>query len=232
MTVAAEARQAMIDIATISRRELFNLWQELTSLPPDMLRDALMDLLPGMGDEYGNAAASLAADWYDDLREAAGVPGVFVATPSDPPSAERWQSLVRWGVSPLYQETPDYRGALQLIDGGFQRTVSDRHRLTVVDSTKRDPQAKGWRRVGVGRSCGFCRMLIDRGAVYSGDGVTFRSHDGCNCGAAPSWDESAVTVSDEPYRQSQNRPRSDAARRRMNQRAYAYIREHYGEDAL
>lgn len=232
MSAAAEARQALIDLTTLTTRELRGLWRSLAGLPPGEFRDALMVALPALGEEYGHAAGTLAADWYDDLREASGVRGRFVAEPAEPVGLARWESLVRWGLEPLFREQSDPEASLTLIEGGLQRTVADQHRLTVVESTQRDPQAKGWRRVGVGASCGFCRMLIDRGAVYTDASVTFRSHDHCNCAASPTWDDKVVKVSTTAYEQSKARPRSAAAQRRMNQRAYAYIREQYGEGAL
>lgn len=218
---AAEARQALINLTMVTRRELFALWQRLARLEdPVVIRDALMVALPTIGDEYGLAAAALAADWYDSLREESGVPGRFRAEPHEPPGRRRWESLVRWGVEPLFQSDPDPATAFARIEGGTQRTVADGHRLTVVENTKRDPRAKGWRRVGDGSSCAFCRLLISRGAVYSKDTVTFKSHDHCGCSAAPSWDEGA-TVSTLAYRASERRI-TDADRARLR----AYLREH------
>jgi len=233
MSTASEARQALIDLATLTRRELFEIWQALAGIEDAaVLRDALMEIIPALGDEYGAAAAALAADWYDDLRAEAGVAGRFLAEPVALPDRGRYESLVRWGVSPLFAAEPDRAASLTLIEGGLQRTVADQHRLTVVENTKRDSQAKGWRRVGVGGSCGFCRMLIDRGHVFTEESVTFRSHDHCNCAASPTWDDNVVKVSTAAYEQSTNRPRSNEARRKRNQAAYAYIREQYGAGAL
>ena len=229
MSAVAEARQALIDLTTLTRRELFDLWQSLMGRPPDEVRDLLMGVLPTLGEEYGSAAAALAADWYDDLRLEAGVSGRFFAEPADLPDRGRYESLVKWGLAPLFREEPEPDVAFTLIEGGMQRTVADQHRLTVVEATKRDPQAKGWRRVGVGHNCGFCRMLIDRGHVYTEATVTFRSHDHCNCAAAPSWDANVVKVSPAAYEQSKNRPRSDKALKARNQAAYAYIRDNYAD---
>lgn len=229
MTTAAEARQALIDLTAFARRELFALWQSLMGRPPREVEDILLEVLPVIGDEYGSAAAALAADWYDELRERAGAGGRYVAQPREMPDRGRWESLVRWGLEPLFTDEPDPQPALSRIDGGLQRTVADQHRLTIVENTQRDPQARGWRRVGVGDSCGFCRMLIDRGAVYTEASVTFRSHDRCNCAASPVWDDNVVRVSPEAYRQSR-RYRSAEAKAADNKRAYDYIKRTYGAD--
>lgn len=230
-TAAAEARQALIDLTTLTTRELRDLWRSLAGLPPGELRDALMVALPALGEEYGFAAGALATDWYDDLRAAAGVRGRFAAEPAEPVGPARWESLVRWGLGPLFREQPDTAASLTLIEGGLQRTVADQHRLTVVENTQRDPQAKGWRRIGVGDTCTWCRGFIDRGAVYTGSSVTFRSHDNCNCAASPSWDDVVVKVSPAAYEASR-RYRTEAEKRKAQAAYKAWLREQYGEDAL
>lgn len=228
MASAAEARQGLVDLTTLARADLSRIWPQMAGLDAEQTRDALMDILPTLGDTYGDAAAALAADWYEDARDGAAVAGVYRADPAGPVERARWEALARWGVDPLFGPAPDPATALTLIGGGLQRTVADRHRLTVVENSVRDPQASGWRRVGVGRNCGFCRMLIDRGHVYTEASVTFRSHDHCNCAASPAFAENVTKVSREPYRQSQ-RNRSDATKARDNARARTYIAENYGD---
>ena len=227
MTSAAEARQGLVDLTTLARRDLAAFWALVQDWPVEQIRDALMDVLPALGDQYGDAAAELAASYFETARERADARGSFTPVLAEPPSRARWEALSRWGVDPLFSAAPDAQTALTLIAGGLQRSIADQHRLTVVESSLADPAASGWRRVGVGDNCGFCRMLIDRGHVYTEAGVTFRSHDNCNCAAAPSWDSNVVKVSTEPYRQSRKN-RSDATRKADNARARAYIADKYG----
>src|SRR5512139_3291370 len=115
MSTASEQRQALIDLTTLAKRDLFALWRSLDGLSADDTRDALIALLPAIGDTYGYAAGALAADWFDDLREAAEVSGRFVAEPSEGVDEARWESLARWGVDPLYGPTADPSAALTLI---------------------------------------------------------------------------------------------------------------------
>lgn len=221
---ASEAREALVGLTAITQDEMASVLREfrVAGLSAEQVRDALADLLPGLGTEYHLAASALAADWFDDLREQAEAPGRYIAEPVEPPTPARWTALARWGVDPLFAAEPDWTSALALLAGGMQRTVADGHRLTVVENSLRDPRASGWSRVGVGDNCGFCNMLIDRGAVYTDASVTFRSHDNCNCAASPTWDDRIVKVSREPFRQSQ-RNRSDATREADNARAREFI---------
>jgi hypothetical protein len=222
VTTATEARQGLLDLTSLAERDLALVWSEISNLPAEQIREAMREILPAIADEYGFAAGALAADWYDDAREAADVSGAFTAEPADLPPQERFNALARWGTSPLFAETADASTALTLIAGGLQRSIADAHRLTVTQSAIADPQASGWQRVGVGSNCGFCQMLIARGAVYTDASVTFRSHDHCNCAASPTWAQNVVKISGEPYRQSKKN-RSEETKRRDNQRAYDFI---------
>lgn len=213
-----EARDALVGLSRIVQDEILTVLREFQAagLTAEQARDALLSLLPELGEEYRLAAATLAADWYDDARDAAAVRGVFRAEPVGPVGRARWEALARWGVDPLFASVPDWQAAAALIAGGLQRTVADGHRLTVVENTMRDPRAQGWRRVGVGDNCKLCTRLIARGAVYTDATVTFRSHDNCDCAASPSWDAKIVKVSGMPYVASKRR-RTDADRRRTRE---------------
>jgi hypothetical protein len=185
-TSLVEAHQA--DLATLTRqaeRDLAALWQHITS--PDVARDVLMDVLPDYVSFYGSAAATLGADWYDELREAEDVPGSFRAIPVEPPDREQAQALARWGIGPLFQPEPNVEAALTLLQGGLQRIVANADRDSVALSAIDDPRADGWQRLGIGANCGFCNMLISRGAVYTKATVRFGAHDHCNCYAAPAF---------------------------------------------
>lgn len=158
------------------RAELDGFWRTL-SLSASI--EMLNDVLPGLVDEYGAAAAVLAADWYDDLRAERAVPRRFEAIPADIANTGT-SALVGWAAA----EAVDDTAFKSLVLGGAQRRVANFSRLTVTSSSVADPSALGWRRTGLGR-CDFCRMLIGRGAVYREATADFAAHDNCSCGAEP-----------------------------------------------
>lgn len=190
------------------------MWAQLRTA--DQARAALMDVLPALVQGYGAAAATVSADWYDDTREETGVRRRFIAIPAEPGGGT--DELARWGIGPLFSAEPDWASARTLIAGGLQRRIADAGRDTVRDSSIADPSARGWQREGVG-GCGFCTMLIGRGAVYSEASVGFASHDHCSCVAVPAFDGEPKPV--EPYTPSGRRV-SDADRARVRE----YIRTH------
>lgn len=147
-------------------------------------RDGLLDTLPQLVQLYGSAAATLGADWYEELRDAAEIPGRFGAVVADLPDTGRTDALARWSVTPLFSAEPDFATALVKAGGGLQRIIANADRDTVTQSSVADPGARGWARAGTGR-CDFCRMLIGRGAVYTEATADFESHDRCGCVAVP-----------------------------------------------
>jgi hypothetical protein len=180
-TASLQLRSAVSGLTVLADNDLAALWRQVSDAV--QARDALQDVLPSLVDTYGAAAATLAADWYDELRDKLGVAGRFTAIPAaiDDPGAD---VLARWGVAPLFGADPDWSAAQTLIAGGLQRRIANAARLTVTGSSVSDPKARGWRRVGSG-GCDFCSMLLGRGAVYSEATADFAAHDHCRCGAEP-----------------------------------------------
>lgn len=177
-------RQRVAELAARADADLAPLWLQVRT--PLAARDALLDVLPTLVGTYGEAAGALAADWYDELRDEAGVSGRFSAIVASLPDGGGGEALAKWGVSPLFATTPDWAAAQTLVAGGLQRRIANAGRLTVAESSVQDRAARGWRRVGVGR-CDFCRLLIDRGAVYKESTASFEAHDHCGCAAEPAF---------------------------------------------
>lgn len=175
--------QLRSDIALLTREvesDLSSLWRGADT--PELVEEALRDLLPGLIDLYGSAAATVAADWYDDLRDEVGARGRFTAIAAEVPQTGS-QALVGWALA----ESTDMTAFESMILGGTQRRIANFSRLTVTGSSIQDPAAVGWKRVGDGDSCSFCRLLLGRGAVYRESTADFQAHDRCGCTAAPEW---------------------------------------------
>lgn len=182
-TLVSAHRRDIEALLALALGDLSLVWRNIDS--GDAAREALMDLLPQLAALYGSAAATLGADWYDEMREAAGAPGRFRAIPAELPDRGRTDSLARWGISPLFGAAPDFEAAKALVGGGFQRIVADADRNTVLGSSARDPRGNRWQRETGGKSCQFCLMLAGRGAIFRADTADFQAHDNCSCYASP-----------------------------------------------
>jgi hypothetical protein len=176
----ADQVAAVYDIAL---EELAVIWA-LSSV--DEITEALHELMPGFIDTWSTAAAALAADWYDDLRETKNVKGRFTAIIPDL-GDKGAHELVGWATQSLRQEVPDFAATRTLLEGGAQRRIVNSSRDTVMTSSVADPQARGWRRRARGKTCDFCLLLVNRGGVYTQASAQFKTHDHCDCYAEPSW---------------------------------------------
>lgn len=143
-------------------------------------------ILPTIVEAYGNAAATAAADFYDAMRQGSGIEDTFVAIIPELKDLGT-DELVGWAVTTAL--SPETLPAI--VAGGVQRRVANFARETITESSYRDPKSLGWMRIGT-PDCGFCAMLISRGAVYSERGATCASHDNCDCLAVPAFDLSQV----------------------------------------
>jgi hypothetical protein len=194
-----------------AQSDLRALWQQVQTTAQAQV--ALHDVLPALIETYGAAAAVLAANWYDELREKFEVRGSFLAIPADVPDTGA-HALAGWAST----EATDLDALQSLVLGGMQRRIANFSRLTISGSSVADPQARGWQRTGNGE-CAFCRMLIGRGAVYTEASADFASHDHCRCSAVP-----AFTGASRPVRAftPSERNTSEADRARVRE----YLRTH------
>lgn len=211
-----DLREGVASLTTIANRDLHALWQQVTTAV--QAREALNDILPALIQTYGSAAATLAANWYDEQRRKHEATGRFEAVPAELGTTGA-EALAGWGVAPLFSATPDWQAAQTLIAGGLQRRIANAARDTVTRSSVRDHSTVGWQRMGAG-ACAFCLMLIDRGAVYSEATADFASHDHCNCQAVPIF-KGAEPIDVKPYVRS-TRNITDADRARVRD----YLRTH------
>lgn len=154
----------------------------------DATRNALTAATPEIVAYYSEGSAALAADHYDDLRDAAGATGRYTAEPIVQLREEKIRTGVLWAVEPLYRPEPDDVLTLERLTQVVQYETARPFRDTVTTNSRRDPASVGWTRITSGKSCKFCQMLSGRGAVYKRATAHFASHPHCDCSAAPVFD--------------------------------------------
>ncbi|HZB26053.1 MAG TPA: hypothetical protein VE379_07965 [Vicinamibacterales bacterium] len=203
---ANRLRLAQAGLRRLVERDLDAFFASLDPSRPEAARDALLAFLPTLVSAYGESAAAVAADWYDDVRAAEAVPGRFRAVLAASPYLDAVDGTVRRAAGSLFTEEP--AGTLGTLRAVVPKYVLAAARETITRSTDGDPRASGWQRVTQAGACGFCRMLAGRGAVYKESTVHFAAHGGgkrggqCHCAAVPSWDPDAPEVDVVQYRAS------------------------------
>lgn len=228
----AEHRRANQGIAALVERDLEAFWATLNLTRPESARDELLAFLPILMTEYGEIAATVAADWFDELRIEAVASGLFVATgaaatytatlaPVTP--AAVIQKQVRFGAQHLFTDNPDQ--TLVFLKGEATKYALQPGRDTITRNAGRDPQARGWQRFTRAGSCKFCRMLSSRGGVYTNASSHFSAHHHCNCVSAPTWDPTGdpVDVAAEFVASRETSKLSPEARENLRARTAAYL---------
>lgn len=186
MPLSATARRHRADLAELAgfaENDLSLVFQDVSSAA--LVKEALNDTLPRLVEVYGSAAASLGADWYDELREQAEVRGRFQAIVAELPDRGRTESLAGFAVSPLFGAKPDATTALSKAAGGLQKIIFNADRFTITGSSNQDRRC-GWMRQGNGE-CDWCQQYLD-GEVHYVEGYDFDAHDRCQCVAVPVFD--------------------------------------------
>lgn len=176
----------------------------------------LLDTVPGVLAFYSEGSSALAADFYDDAR--VGAPGAYSATPVILDRTVKIRRGVAWASEPLSIDDDELAAArfAQLMRTEMARPYRD----TIITNRNQDPACIGWKRITRGsKSCSFCRMLADRGAVYRKETATFASHDDCMCTAAPVFKGGDVG-------EEANAAQYMASKRRRSPKEKAFLRDY------
>ncbi len=180
--VTAQESKAQLTLLGDDSEDTVRWMVRRTSGQWESRRLQLLETVPGVVAYYSEGSAALAVDLYDDAR--VGEPGRFSASPVVLDRSVKIRRGVAWASEPLSVDDDELAAArlAKLMRSEMARPYRD----TILANRQRDPQAVGWKRITRGgKSCGFCRMLADRGAVYKKDTATFAAHDDCMCTAAP-----------------------------------------------
>lgn len=223
-------------IVDLFTADLHAVWQALDLGSPRQSRDVLFEVLPELTDIYGEQAAFIAAEWFEDLRTLERVPGTFSPSMAETVPREIVVSRVGYGARHLFTDQPGM--TLPFLETALSEYVLQPGRDTIQRSSMEDPQAVGWHREtrpseSYHSGCGFCKMLAGRGGVYKRATANFAAHGNCQCVAVPSWDANAPEVPATAYEASKKTSKMSAAQKeRHNSMIRAYVNEHHPVEKL
>lgn len=182
-------------IATLVERDLLAFLASLDPARPEAVKADLFEFVPVLIAQYGDIAATVAADWYDELRAAEGVSGRFRAPLAPLVPDEVVNGRLGYATRP---DGPLFAGAFDTLTT-FTAMIANEYALqpgrdTVIQAAHKEKAA--YARVPEPGACKFCLMLASRGFIYSkstvGDAKKF--HGKCRCNAMPVWDETRARV--------------------------------------
>lgn len=150
-------------------------------------REHAKDVMSGMAQVADEAAATLAAEWYDAQAEAAGA-RLEPAVTASVYSPETVDKVARYQARKLAKGDAEgfARRCGELVRNDALRSLNE----TVIANVGRDrDRGARFARVMTGaENCEFCLMLASRGAVYhtrETAGEFRRFHRGCDCKVVP-----------------------------------------------
>lgn len=156
-------RLANAELSRLVQADLEAFFRSLNLSKPEAVRDALLGFLPVLTAQYGDVAATLAADWYEETRASSGAVGRFraLAAPSVPAGAV--EAKVRYLAGHLW--TPEPVAMLGGLLTAADKYVKQPGRDTMALNAKRE--GVRWARVPTGsKTCSFCLVLASRDAVF------------------------------------------------------------------
>jgi hypothetical protein len=181
MTTASESKAALQLVTGAAVNAVVAALGRLSG-SPEQRRASLLDIAPAVIAHYSDGSSALAADFYDDERERAEAPKLYIAEPVILDRTVKIRRAIAWASDPLFADDPE-KSAGRLAEV-VQLETARPYRDTILENRNRDPSAVGWRRVTNG-GCKLCRMLADRGAVFSDKTARFAAHTNCKCTAQP-----------------------------------------------
>lgn len=196
----SEYRDTISSLSTVFYARLVELVERFPNASKEEMRKALIEAFPALLTPFAESSADVGAVFYEASRSSS-VGGRFSASPVRPvldPGAV--DGLVRYAVSPLYQEA-GMASVTSILAGAGQRHIANAGRDSIRSNVGSDPVAYGYARKPAPGCCEFCAMLSTR--VYSDEGSVLRVvgrrggktrgsqnigdkyHDYCNCEVVP-----------------------------------------------
>lgn len=181
-------RLASAELSSRVNAELAAYFAALDLSRPEAVRDALLEFTPLLVTEYGQSAAALAMEWYEQLRFESGEDSAFIvaAPPTASAAAEKVGETVRFLAGQLW--TPNPASMLSGLSSSTDKYVKQYGRDTIAWNA--DREGVRFARVPTGaKTCAWCLMLASRDAVYLskesagdvGSGYGDGFHGFCDC---------------------------------------------------
>lgn len=178
-------------LVAMALRDMRALLGQFDLSTPELVRDMLLELVPMLVREYGDVAATAAAEWYEEVCPMGGYSAVAAAGAQ----REAVEGSVRALAGGLFTD-----GSVEALEGAIQRHIWYSSRATIARNVELDPAKPRFARVPSGsETCAWCDMLASRGWVYhsretAGDPAFNRFHDNDNCSIVPQWDQDAAII--------------------------------------
>lgn len=186
-----ELTSAVKELVRMAKADLAGFFGSLNMALPESARDALVEYLPILVQEYGDMAATVAAEWYEKNH-----PGYYQALLADTFPTDGLVGGVKYHAGNLFTDNPNL--TLSGLSDSLGRYIQYSSRGTIARNVSLDPEKPRYGRVPTGSvTCAWCSMLASRGFVYLTEktaGLNKHYHNGCDCQIVPSWEQNQAVI--------------------------------------
>lgn len=178
----------LVERASMSIDEQWFIHDQYEGRTPQNVRGFLARALEDTHGSFVSSVDSSADAYYVDARNRAGHRSPYSSVRPQDVDTERWSALAGWSATNLDGlediTDDDINVSLTKAKGGLTRTLMDRFRGVVMETSNQDEASTGWERVGSANAskCRACGPLMGKGITTS---EVFHSHDHCRCRAEP-----------------------------------------------
>lgn len=178
-----EQRELLARLSDLAGADLARRWARMdTRADLEELRPLTVELLSTLVALYGEAAAGLAADFYETARAAGSARGRYTPPMADalaPPVADALTAAAIHALGGVLQGDPGM--TQRSLTGSLDLHVKGSYRRTIADAVAHDPDSgAAWERMpSGGGGCDFCQEVAGTPA----DGF----HPHCRCMSVPVW---------------------------------------------
>jgi hypothetical protein len=193
-SLAAGFYSSQAFLAASSIADILAVWSQLNLQDVRSSWPALQTAVAALIQNRYSRAVTLGQSYYQQARQAAGVPGAAELATPDPPGDDLISATLDatgpYGMLGRIKAGQQVAQAMEnsgvIMAGAGQRLITNGARQAVLQSVDADKRAVAWMRVTSSNPCAFCAMLASRGGVYRTEtSASFEAHSHCMCVAAP-----------------------------------------------
>jgi hypothetical protein len=156
---AAALQHILSSLGVLTVSQLVDLFNSYSDVPG--FTGILHTAVPEIVGQHAQAAATVAAQWYDELNPQS----TFQASAVTDLAPERVKKSIDWAI-----HAPGEAKPLDRLAGSAKRMVYDAARDTITENSAKENI--GWARYAQPDACAFCRVLATR----SGDNLYMSEH--------------------------------------------------------
>lgn len=227
MPTPAPTSEVRSDLQLITAAAAAEILGELDASTPASLLDDLGPVLAALVPGHYDTAGELAAEWYENLRDASPAGGTFSPSIRGNAATDWIEREVTAYAKSFERGIADELAKMEAeVEALLQKEVARGFRETIIGNADDDREAIGFSRVARPGACPMCLMLAGKGAVYKTESTArFAAHGDCYCLARPAFRGGAhgPEASVEQYVAAKSRRTPE-----QQQALKEYLHEHYG----